>query len=276
MHIAVAALLAVAVPALSGCGGETCLVTVPDQLAPAGGQTAAVVRFQRNEFYTFHLPMDKAPVRMRAGDAPERCAYTNEKGYAGAMVPSPKTPGRYDFVVSHLDQWGDEVMGRSNYYAWDPNAPSMAVDLDCLPGLAAGGAGTAPEAVRRLMGSGTVLYLTQRSPRDLPMLHLQLGDAGYPDGPVLCWQREDWRVVYETVQKVKMPRVVVESRLVSALPSIRQSFPKLNIGACDSAIVADAFKAAGMQVVDFSGHGGPSTSDREWWRWIDLRKKAAK
>jgi hypothetical protein len=271
-HRVVLGLLSVAAAASAGCGGQY-VVTVPDQLAPAGGQTAAVIRLQRNEFRAVNMPVDAAPVRMRAGEAPERCAYTDRLGYAGAMLPAPKAPGRYDFLVSHLDPWGDEVDGRGNYYAWEPNAPAVAVDLDGLPGLTTPNAGDAPAAIRRLAGTANVLYLTRRSPRELAAIHWQINEAGYPDGPVLCWQREDWHVTYEVVANVTVPRIVVEARLVNSLPSIRQTFPNLKVGACNSAMAAEAFKAAGMRVVDLSGHGAPPATGREWWRWVDLRKK---
>jgi len=247
---AVAVVWGVLAAALGGCGGQY-ILTVPDQLAPAGGQTAAVIRLQRNDFFVLSLPVKSAPVRFRVDDGPERAAYTDDLGYAGAMMPAPAATGLYTLDIAHLDKWGDEVTGKGAFYVWDPNAPAVAVDMDCLPGLLLGSARGAAAAIGRLATGGNVLYLTRRAARELGDAHRRLRRAGYPEGPILTWQRENWHIVYEDRfgLRIKMPRVVVETRLVNSLPAVRQTFTGLQAGVCDSALAARAFERAGLKVL---------------------------
>ena len=78
------ALMAVLSAALGGgCGGQY-ILTVPDQVAPAGGQAATVARLQRSEFGSFAPPVKKAALRFQADGGPLRGAYTDSQGYAAA------------------------------------------------------------------------------------------------------------------------------------------------------------------------------------------------
>jgi len=234
-------------PLAGGCGGQY-ILTVPDQLARAGGETPTVVRLQRNDFFVLAPPLKEAAMSFRVADGPERAAYTDKLGYAAAAVPVPKQPGRYTMRVVHLDsRYGDEPAAEGAVYVWDPNRPVVAVDMDCLPGLPLGSSRHAARALRRLAAAANVLYLTRRSAKHHAAAHEALTKAGYPAGPILAWRRQRWHIVREG--RFRLPRIIVESRLVSQLPEVRRMFPGLSTGLCDSALAARAYAAAGMKVV---------------------------
>ncbi len=229
-----------------GCGGQY-IMTVPDQLARAGGETTTVVRLQRNDFFVLAPPVKEAAMRFRIAGGLERGAYTDKLGYAATTVPAPERPGRYTMTVSHMDDYGDEAVTEGQVYVWDPNRPVIAVDMDCLPGMRLGSSKEAARALRRLVVGADLLYLTRRSAGRHAKAHETLTKAGYPRGPILAWRRQRWHIVRDG--RFKLPRIVVESRLVSQLPEVRRMFPKLSTGVCDSALAARAYAAAGMKVV---------------------------
>lgn len=264
---------ALAALAASGCGGQY-IVTVPDQIAPAGGEATAVVRLQRNDFFVLAPAVKSAAIRFRVADGPEKGAYTDKLGYAGTTVPVPAKAGRYRLMVSHLDDYGDEVVAAAPVYVWQPDRQLVAVDMDCLPGLWLGSSEQAARAMRRLVVGANLLYLTRQSAGRHAQAHKTLTQAGYPDGPILTWQRQRWHIVREG--RFNLPRVVVESRLVSQLPEIRRVFPKMTLGVCDSALAAKAFAAAGMQVALVGGAAADiPTEVRRHKSWADLAAKGS-
>jgi len=254
-----------------GCGGDY-ILTVPDQIAPVGGEAVTVVRLQRNDFFVLAPAIEEAAMRFRAADGPLRGAYTDKLGYAGAAVPVPREPGRYAMEVAHLDIHGDEVARKADLYVWEPSRPVVAVDMDCLPGLWIGSSKSASDALRGLAVGANLLYLTRRSARRHRTAHEALTKAGYPAGPVLTWQRERWHIVRDG--RFRLPRIVVESRLVSQLPELRKSFPGLTMGVCDSALAARAFSAADMEVMVVGGAPVDRAAKvRRRNSWADLAAK---
>jgi len=242
--------LACVLPA-GGCGGDY-LLTAPDMIAPAGGEGVAVVRLRRTEVFTIPMPVENAAMRMQISGKIERGAYTDKLGYAGTTLPAPDAPGQYELKISHMDAWGDEVEAKTRAFVWDPNAPCVAVDLDCLPGLTLGFSKQSAMALERAAAGANIIYLTRSSASSHDRLHEKLARAGYPEGPVLEWQRQYWHIVRDK-KYYNMPRVVVESRLVSQLPDLRLMLPGLTMGVCDSYLAAKAFAEAGMKVVVVGG-----------------------
>jgi len=237
--------LALLTAVAGGCGGQY-ILTVSDQLAPPGGEAVAVVRLQRNDFFVLSLAVEGAVMRFSIDQGPQRGAYTDKIGYAGASVPVPGAVGRYDLQVAHLDRQGDEVRASAPVYVWETEKPIIAADLDSLP-LVGPAAQEAQAALARLACGANVLYMTRKGVDEHASLHEYLAGAGYPDGPVLLWQRERWHIV--RAGRYKLPRVVVESRLVGQLSQLRVMFPKLTTGVCDSKLAAKAFLEAGLRCV---------------------------
>jgi len=252
----------------AGCGGEY-ILTLPDQVAAVGGEITVVARLQRNDFFILDLPMQKAHLRFRIGDGQERVASTDKLGYAGIRLGLPDTPGRYELSVRHQDTDGDEAEVSVAAYVWDPQKPVIAVDMDPLPrrrpklspkrrgwwtGLAKytidmlprpvpADAVSARLAVGRLARRGNILYLTRRSAASRLQCRDELAEHGYPDGPVLMWRRQRWHIV---TGRYNIPRVVVESRLVSQIGELKKMFPRMWVGVSTSSLAAKAFVDAGM------------------------------
>jgi len=253
---------------LGGCGGQYVL-TVPDQFAPAKGETTPVVRLQRNDFFVLDLPVKGAAMRFRLADGPLRGAYTDALGYAGANLAAPAEPGRHELSVDHMDFEGDEVGRKGRVYVRPSDARLVAVDVECLPPPGHKDADAAAAALRKLASNGGVLYMTRESPDRHGRIHDRLDLSEYPDGPVLLWQREAWHVVREG--RFNLPRVVIESRLVSQLGELKKAFPKLAVAVCQTALAARAFSAAGLQCVILEGGPtfGRAPADRKL-SWSEL------
>ena len=256
---------------LGGCAGGYTL-TVPDQVAPAGREATTVVRVQRHEFWVLWLPVEEAALRFRLGASPQRGAYTDKLGYAGTTVAVPDGPGRYAMTVAHLDRQGDEVTAEIPVYVWDPSRPVLAVDLDCLPPSWSDAADDAAKGLRGMAESANICYFTRRGVAAHPHAHEALRNGQYPDGPILLWQRERWHIVRG---RWRMPKVVVETRLVSELPEFRKRFPSLQMGICTGGLAGKAFAEAGVKCLVIGSAGvGPADVSR-YKDWAEFAAKGA-
>ena len=261
-------LLLLAPLAGTGCGGYYTL-TAGDHLAPAGSDAVVVVRLQRNDFFVLEMPIKEAVMRLRIDDGPERAAYTDQLGYAGTTVPAPSEPGRYALHVQHLDREGEEIGAEAAMYAWNPARQIVAVAVDELPQGSSYEAKCARAALANVTDTANIVYLTRKAISKHDRLRQELAATGYLDGPILLWQRKRWHIVRDG--RFKMPRVVVEARLVSQLPELRKVFGELSVGIATSKITAEAFVAAGMRavVVGPAAASLPKASYRV--SWADLR-----
>lgn len=253
---------------LGGCSGSY-ILTVPDQVAPAGGEAMAVIRLQRSEIALIALGVDEAAIRFKAADCLERGAYTDKLGYAGTTVPVPGKPGKYVMTVAHMDRQGDEIAAEVPAYVWEPNRAVVAVDMDSLPASwLLGDPAPARQALVRLSQSASIIYLTRRPISAHVAVHRELVKDGYPDGPVLMWQQERWHVVREGEYNV--PRVVVESRLVSQIPILCKMFPGLKLGITSSSDAAKGFVDAGMKAIVLGSSQAPAKGITYRQSWADV------
>ena len=281
--------------AASGCGGDY-ILTVPDQLSAAGSDITVVSRLQRNDFFVLNLSSVSSYLRYQIGDGPERSASTDKLGYSGVRMKMPATPGKYELAVKYQDDDGDEVDKTVGVYAWDPSKPVIAVDMDPLPrrrakitqgrkgwwtGLAKytvdlmprtapGDAPSARAALARLSRQANILYLTQREVANHLQCRSELSEHGYPDGPVLAWRRQRWHVV---PGRFKIPKIVVESRLVSQLGSLRKTFSNMSTGLSMSSLAAKAFADAGMTAVVVGDAPLEGRQVRHVASWKELAEK---
>jgi hypothetical protein len=254
-----------------GCSGEYS-ITAPDVVAPAGGEAPVVVRMQRNDFLVLDVPVEQAPVRLRIGDAQRRFAYTDKFGYAGTAVPAPGQPGRYTLSVFHQDSnEGDEVYGSGLAYVWDSGRPATAVDLDCLP-LTGEQSAAAAASLKQRSRAAHVAYFTRQSTDEHDRLHDELEAAGFPDGPILLWKREYWHITSGTWN---IPKVVVESRLVSQLDELKKMFPKLDAGIAGCPLSAQTFLDAGLRTI-VVGNAEVHGEVRRAADWSDLAESGSK
>lgn len=237
-------------PWCGGCGGYY-LLTVPDQIASPGGAAVPVARLQRNDFFVLALPVPDAPLRFQIANGPQRGCGTDEDGYGAVRFAAPAETGRYPLHVMLQDVEGEEINATVPLYVWDPSRAVLAVDLEVLPPEGSAGETAAAWALQSLACDLRILYLTRDQRPTQRSVHERLRRGGYPDGPVMLWQRERWRLD----ESGTIPRVVVESRLVSQLGELKLEFPGLWAGLCHSDLARKAFQAAGMKSVIV----GPST-----------------
>jgi len=254
--------------AVGGCGGQYAL-TVGDHVAAAGSDAPVVARLQRNDFFVLDLPASGAWLRFEAEGRPLRAACTDKQGYAGTTLPVGEKPGCYRLRSDYIDIEGQEVSAEARLLVLDPGAPAFAVALDDLPMDGSYQAKSAQVALARLCREGGLIYLTGRPIPQQRALHERLAKAGYPDGAILPWRRQRWHVV----QEGRLYRVVVEDRLVSQLPELRESLPGLAVGICRSPAAAKAFQSAGMRAVVVGKEAAKYAADGRN-SWDDLRKNA--
>jgi hypothetical protein len=229
-----------------GCGGEYVL-SAPDQVAPAGGEAVAVVRLGRSEIWRLVLPVEKAGIEFRVGEGPSRAAFTDDYGYAAAAVPVPEKPGKYRMTIAHKDREGDTAAAEAPVYVWDASRAVLAVDLAAVPMDEGYEAGAARRALAEAAKRGNVLYMARQSSRASREAHAALEQAGYPDGPVILWRRQAWHV--EPWTALRLPVVVVERRLISPLPALKEMFPGLTTGVATDSLAAEAFEGASLKCV---------------------------
>ncbi len=258
------ALLLAMVWLCAGCA-EFYTLTVPDHVAATGSEAPVIVRLQQNDLFFVRMPSRDQPIRFRVDDGIERNAHTDKAGYAATLLPMPEKRGFYLMEVNLSDLEGDEVMRYARSYVWDAGEPVLAVDADFLPRFANA---DAVEALNRMITRGiNIIYFTRKGVDDHFALHGKLEMAGYPDGPVLAWKREFYRI--ERVSRFHA-KVVVDTRLVSQVPQLRIMFPNMKAGLCDSALSAEAFADADMEILMIGTDKAPPGLEVRRMTWYDL------
>lgn len=227
----------------AGCSGRY-VFTLPDQVAPVGGETAAVLRLQRQEVGAWYMPARDALVRFQAENGPLRAAFTDKRGYAAASVPVGDTTGVFFLHVAHTNLRGDEYEAYVPTYVWDPDSYVTAVDVDALP-MRHNQA--QQKAMATLAAGSYIVYFTDEDVADHAELHEDLARAGYPEGPIIQWSREDWRIVRDTSGKI--PRLVLTNKVVSPLDFLKKQFPNLQAGVAGSRIGRRSFGGGGLKLV---------------------------
>ena len=230
----------------AGCSGQYTL-TVPEQVAPAGGEVTMVARLQRSEVWKYLRPAKESAIRFQIEQGLTRGAFTDELGYAAAAMPVPAQPGVYHVNAGHIDRDGKEVQIFTPIYVWDPLRPVLAVDMDSVTFMRTVGSNAARDALVKLAADYNIMYVTDQPVLEHKKLHSELESGGFPDGPMILWQNQKWQIARDG--KFNMPRVVMEDRLVSSLPAIRKAFPAMEVGIAHSTAAAEAFIAAGMKCV---------------------------
>lgn len=231
------AVLQVVLCVVCGCGGGY-VMTAGDQLAPAGGEAATVIRLQQSELPLIAPAARDVAVRFFVGDGPQRAARTDRSGYAAVAVPVPPAAGTYEMTVALQDTQGDEASWPVRTFVWDAQQPVVAVELDAIPdeGQAMSDARAALASLAR---RANIVYLTSESLGDLDECRQFIQAAKLPDGPVLAWRKKPW------------PR----RGIISPLPALRETFSRLETGVGRGKLAMSAYQAAGMKAVAI-GKGG--------------------
>ncbi|GEM_PF-1228622 len=277
-----------------GCGGYY-ILTVPDQLAKTGGRVVPVARLQRNDFFVLALAMPGQPMRFgvyataAAADeaaqnkpvpealrSPERVCRGDKIGYSAVEIPMYENPianrpGKYYLKVALQDYEGEQIAAIVPLYVWDPAKSVVAVDLDALPREAFPHSDQAAAAMRKIARKSNIIYLTRNSKATQHSRHGRLDREDFPDGPVLLWQRKRWHIVRSG--KLRIPKIIIESRLDSQLGQLKLDFPKLSLGICTSPLAAKAFVRAGMECIVVGNDWVKGSTIRHYKSWQDLAER---
>ena len=271
--------MAVCAWALCGCGGEY-ILSVPDQVAPAGGGANVVIRLERYEFASFRMSVEGAPMRFQVGDLLEVGAYTDEMGftgllteagYAGTAVGVPEAEGTYVLTVSLQDDEGDEAHAAVPVYVWSRRSALTAVDVDALPRADEMGAVSAKAALDAIAASSHVVYLTQDDVGEKSVVREKIIKAGYPDGPVFTWRRS--YVHFVRTGPLRLPQFVRESRLVMHLRYLKALFPGLACGICTTSDAAGELARAGITPVLVGRADAEGLTVTRRQDWSDLAQR---
>ncbi|HET6429337.1 MAG TPA: hypothetical protein VFJ30_13055 [Phycisphaerae bacterium] len=252
-------LLALALPALGGCGGGY-ILTAPDTTAVAGQAAPVVVRLQRQEFWLHCPPVPDAPMTFRLADGQVWCARSDKRGYAAVALPAPAEPGRHEVKVHLQDNFGDTVAGAMSLYVLPADRPVVAVDLDCLP-ADPDRAGPAVEALKRVGATSEIVYLSQEHGTSPAAAHALLDGLGCPDGAVVPWKADDpWYA--------RMP--LPWRKPASSVPaSLRARIPGLWAAVSSNPAAVDRFKEAGLKAV-LVGETVEARPDEQTETWPNL------
>jgi len=261
--IGIAALVAV----MGGCSGQY-IITIPDQVAPAGGRAAAVIRVQQYEFGALKRIIEDAPMRFSINGLAEKGAFTDELGYAPASVPVPDKPGKYELLVQMQNAMGDEASGKAPVYVWAKDSSIVAVDADSLPTSDSVALARARKALSKIAAGSHILYLTRHHPEDVYLVRAALSEGDYPDGPVLVWRRS-YRHLVRT-GRLRMPWIVNEAHLVCDLSLMREVFSGLKTGISTSPAAVAAFARAKMTAYIVGDAPAPDTPTARRASWSRL------
>jgi len=250
-------LLALALPAVAGCGGGY-LLTGPDTCALAGHSAPMVVRLQRQEFW-FHWPgVSDAPMTFRRADGEMRSARTDKRGYAAVAIPAPDEPGPVEVKVHLQDNYGDTAAGAVRLYVLPPDRPVVAVDLDSLP-TEPDRAAEATDALKRIAADSEIVYLSARHGTHPAAAHAMLDGLGCPDGAVLPWRPAvPW---YRRAPWQKPTSGVVAD--------LQKRIPRLWAGVSSNPPAVQRFKDAGLEAV-FVGEAVEGAQDQPTDTWPNL------
>ena len=203
---------------LAGCSGQY-VITSPDQIAPVDGETAVVLRVQRQEVACWYRPAREALVRMQVEGGPLRAAFTDTNGYAAATVPVGETTGIFYLHLAHTTLRGNEYETYIPTHVWDPQARVTAVDVKALPRRRNDVQRT---LMARLAAGSYIIYFTTESIGDHAEVREKLEKAGYPQGPIV-------------------------QRQAGVLEALQERFPRLEVGVANSWRIRRSFDAAGLR-----------------------------
>ena len=155
-------LICVLAAAVGGCGGQYVL-TVPDQLAPAGGECRWSCGCNDTSLPAWRWPARRRPYGCAlARGRCERLSRTSSVT-PGALLPAPPMPGRYLLTVGHMDTSCREVQTTVPLFVWPKTAAVVAVDFDSLPmgGGSSKEVQAAAVAMKELSLRANILYLVR-------------------------------------------------------------------------------------------------------------------
>ena len=188
--------------ALCGCG-SLYLVTVEDVVCPVGQKARLVGKLEYRGVAVFHKGIDDRQVRFFIDGRCMGQDDTNDEGYA-RIKRRFETPGRHGLEVRYDDRRGKAHAATASVFVWERDTPILVVDIDDTVAhtkkryLFSDGADrsrplpAAAAVLTELAGHFNLVYLTAR-PRELAVKTRRwLTDHGFPPGPVLTWDVDEY------------------------------------------------------------------------------------
>lgn len=225
---------------LAGCAPA--VLRVEDTAALPGRETVFTAYLERPAMFGFGNDLERVPVQFWVGG---RCigeAKTKEGGLASHRWRLDSDEIRQFEVRASVD--GQTLEGRGAIFAWRPERPAIAVDVDhtisqtdveSLIGdvdLSAPIAG-ARETLVALADEFSIVYVTARSRSFLDKTHAWLRQHGFPDGPVIPAPR-----VRDMIEREKYKR--------RRLAELQARWPNLRIGISNTEGDIEAYAINGM------------------------------
>ncbi|MHC4234753.1 MAG: LNS2 domain-containing protein [Planctomycetota bacterium] len=189
-------------PVLSGCASPY-LLTAEDVVRPVDEKARLVGKLEYRGVAVFHEGIEDRELRFFIDGRSAGRDDTNDEGYA-RLKHRFESPGHHKLEVRYTDRRGHTQTATAAVFVWDQATPILVVDIDqtlsrtkkrYLLGDGADRSQPLPGAatvLNELARRFRVVYLTAR-PRELAVKTRRwLADQGFPPGPVLTWDVDEY------------------------------------------------------------------------------------
>ena len=187
----------------AGCASPY-LVTVEDVVCPAGDKVRLIGKLEYRGVAVFNKGIDDRDLQFFVDGRSVGDDETNDEGYA-RLKRRFGSAGAHRLEVRYTDDRGKAHSAEASVFVWGQDRPVMAVDIDqtvsqtkkrYLLGDGLDRSKPLPGAARvlgELAGRFQVVYLTAR-PREMAVKTRRwLADHGFPPGPVLTWDIDEYK-----------------------------------------------------------------------------------
>ena len=212
---------------VQGCASPY-LVTIEDVVCPVGDKAKLIGKLEYRGLGIWNKGLDDRDLEFHLDGQLVGDDQTNDEGYA-KVKRRFDSPGVRRLEVRYADRRGNVHRATASVFVWGRDDPILVVDIDqtvCdtkkryllgdgvdrskpLPG--------AVEVLNELAGHFHVVYLTAR-PREMAVKTRRwLNDRGFPSGPVLHWDIDEYEFSATEYKKDR-------------LDDLKDDFDQVNIG----------------------------------------------
>ncbi len=187
---------------LAGCSSPY-LLTVEDVVCPVGQKARLVGKLEYRGLVVFNPGSEDRDLEFFVDGRPVGSDDTDDEGYA-KLKHRFDTAGRRVLEIRYRDRRGDVHQATASVFVWGDRRPILVVDIDDTVSqtkkryLLGDGMDRskplpdAPAVLSELAGRFHVVYLTAR-PREMAIKTRRwLADNGFPRGPVLTWDIDEY------------------------------------------------------------------------------------
>ena len=186
----------------AGCASPY-LVTVEDVVCPAGDKVRLIGKLEYRGVAVFNKGIDDRDLQFFVAGRHLGDDETNDEGYA-RLKRRFGPAGVHRLEVRYTDRRGQPHSAEASVFVWGQGRPVMAVDIDqtvsqtkkrYLLGDGLDPSKPLPRAapvLGELAGRVQVVYLTPPPPEMAVKTRRWLADHGFPPGPVLTWDIDEY------------------------------------------------------------------------------------